>query len=150
MFHGSSSVPPPPPPSYLHSLLPPYLLPPLPNASNVPPYEISQRPPPLGGRLSSPPPMPLHPPASSRYDNASSPIPMSPHLLPSFNHRLPPPPFGNDHIHGPRPALLGSIMPAPFGTTNLWREEPLTPLPNSGYHLSQRERVRNHKGLCTS
>ncbi|XP_031843628.2 transport and golgi organization 1 isoform X2 [Nomia melanderi] len=150
MFSGSSSVPPPPPPSYLHSLFPPYLPPPLPNASNVPPYEISQRPPPLGGRLSSPPPMPLHPPASSRYDNASSPTPMSPHLLPSFNHRLPPPPFGNDHIHGPPPPPLGSIMPAPLGTTHSWGEEPLTPLRNSGYHLSQRERVRNHKGSLHS
>ncbi|XP_033323579.2 transport and golgi organization 1 isoform X2 [Megalopta genalis] len=159
MFSGSSNVPPPPPPSYLHSLFPPYLPPPLPNASNVPPYEISQRPPPLGGRLSSPPPMPLHPPNSSRYDNAGSPPPMSPHLLPSFpNLRIPPPSFGNDHFPGPPPPQfvndhypgppppLGSIMPAPLGTTHSWGEEPLTPLRNSGYHLSQRERVQNHKG----
>ncbi|XP_076276948.1 transport and golgi organization 1 isoform X2 [Lasioglossum baleicum] len=151
MFSGSSNVPPPPPPSYLHSLFPPYLPPPLPNASNVPPYEISQRPPPLGGRLSSPPPMPLHPPNSSRYDNTGSPPPMSPHLLPSFpNLRIPPPPFGNDHMPGPPPPPLGSIMPAPLGTAHSWGDEPLTPLRNSGYHLSQRERVRNHKGSLHS
>ncbi|XP_076641370.1 transport and golgi organization 1 [Halictus rubicundus] len=151
MFSGSSNVPPPPPPSYLHSLFPPYLPPPLPNASNVPPYEISQRPPPLGGRLSSPPPMPLHPPNSSRYDNTGSPPPMSPHLLPSFpNLRIPPPPFGNDHMPGPPPPPLGSIMPAPLGTAHSWGEEPLTPLRNSGYHLLQRERVRNHKGSLHS
>ncbi|XP_078048255.1 transport and golgi organization 1 isoform X2 [Augochlora pura] len=159
MFSGSSNVPPPPPPSYLHSLFPPYLPLPLPNSSNVPPYEISQRPPPLGGRLSSPPPMPLHPPNSSRYDNAGSPPPMSPHLLPSFpNLRIPPPSFGNDHFPGPPPPQfvndhypgppppLGSIMPAHLGTTHSWGEEPLTPLRNSGFHLSQRERVQNHKG----
>lgn len=137
MFSGSSGVPPPPPPSYLHSLFPPYLPPPLPNASGVPPYEVSQRPPPLGGRLSSPPPMPLHPPTSNRYDNAGSPPPMSPHILPPFDHRSPPPP--------PPPA---SILPLPLGTSHSWGEESLPPPRNSGFHPTQRERVRNHKGLC--
>lgn len=137
MFSGSSGVPPPPPPSYLHSLFPPYLPPPLPNASGVPPYEVSQRPPPLGGRLSSPPPMPLHPSTSNRYDNAGSPPPMSPHILPPFDHRSPPPP--------PPPA---SILPLPLGTSHSWGEESLPPPRNSGFHPTQRERVRNHKGLC--
>ncbi|KOC71079.1 Transport and Golgi organization protein 1 [Habropoda laboriosa] len=148
MFSGSSSVPPPPPPSYLHSLFPPYLPPPLPNTSGVPPYEVSQRPPPLGGRLSSPPPMPLHPPTSNRYDNAGSPPPMSPRLLPPFNHRSPPPPpFGSD-IHPPPPPP-GSILPPPLGTPHSWGEESLPPPRNPGFHPTQRERVRNHKGLCT-
>lgn len=139
MFSGSSGVPPPPPPSYLHSLFPPYLPPPLPNASGVPPYEVSQRPPPLGGRLSSPPPMPLHPPTSNRYDNAGSPPPMSPHILPPFDHRSPPPP--------PPPA---SILPLPLGTSHSWGEESLPPPRNSGFHPTQRERVRNHKGSLHS
>ncbi|XP_006610576.1 transport and Golgi organization protein 1 isoform X2 [Apis dorsata] len=138
MFSGSSGVPPPPPPSYLHSLFPPYLPPPLPNASGVPPYEVSQRPPPLGGRLSSPPPMPLHPPTSNRYDNAGSPPPMSPHILPPFDHRSPPP---------PPPA---SILPLPLGTSHSWGEESLPPPRNSGFHPTQRERVRNHKGSLHS
>ncbi|KZC04599.1 Transport and Golgi organization protein 1 [Dufourea novaeangliae] len=150
MFSGSSGVPLPPPPSYLHALFPPYLPPPLPNASSVPPYEISQRPPPLGGRLSSPPPMPLHPPASSRYDNTGSPPPMSPHLHPSFNHRIPPPPFGSDHIHSPPPPPPGSVLPAHLGSTHSWGEESLPPPRSSGFHPPQRERVRNHKGLCTT
>ncbi|XP_076231591.1 transport and golgi organization 1 [Calliopsis andreniformis] len=149
MFSGSTNVPPPPPPSYLHSLFPPYLPPPLPNASGVPPYEVSQRPPPLGGRLSSPPPMPLHPP-SSRYDHAGSPPPpMSPHLLPPFDHRSPPLPFGSDHIHPPPPPP-GSILPPPLGTTHTWGEESLPPPRNSGFHPPQRERVRNHKGSLHS
>ncbi|CAK9805458.1 Transport and Golgi organization protein 1 [Anthophora plagiata] len=146
MFSGSSSVPPPPPPSYLHSLFPPYLPPPLPNTSGVPPYEVSQRPPPLGGRLSSPPPMPLHPPNSNRYDNAGSPPPMSPRLLPPFNHRSPPPPpFGSD-MHPPPPLPPGSILSLPLGTPHSWGEESLPPLRNPGFHPPQRERVRNHKG----
>ncbi|OAD55515.1 Transport and Golgi organization protein 1 [Eufriesea mexicana] len=145
MFSGSSSVPPPPP--YLHSLFTPYLPLPLPNTSGVPPYEVSQRPPPLGGRLSSPPPMPLHPPASRGYENAGSPPPMSPHLLPPFNHRSPPPPFGSD-IHPPPPPPPGSILPPPLGTQHSWGEESLPPPRNSGFHPTQRERVRNHKGLC--
>ncbi|XP_053977076.1 LOW QUALITY PROTEIN: transport and Golgi organization protein 1 [Hylaeus volcanicus] len=149
MFSGSSNVPPPPPPSYLHSLFPPYLPPPLPSGSGVPPYEVSQRPPPLGGRLSSPPPMPLHPPASSRYDTAGSPPPMSPHLLPPFNHRSPPPPFGSDHIHPPPPPS-GSILPRPLGTMHSWGDESLPPPRNSGFHPSQRDRVRNHKGSLHS
>ncbi|XP_017797794.1 PREDICTED: transport and Golgi organization protein 1 [Habropoda laboriosa] len=149
MFSGSSSVPPPPPPSYLHSLFPPYLPPPLPNTSGVPPYEVSQRPPPLGGRLSSPPPMPLHPPTSNRYDNAGSPPPMSPRLLPPFNHRSPPPPpFGSD-IHPPPPPP-GSILPPPLGTPHSWGEESLPPPRNPGFHPTQRERVRNHKGSLHS
>ncbi|XP_015434204.1 PREDICTED: LOW QUALITY PROTEIN: transport and Golgi organization protein 1 [Dufourea novaeangliae] len=150
MFSGSSGVPLPPPPSYLHALFPPYLPPPLPNASSVPPYEISQRPPPLGGRLSSPPPMPLHPPASSRYDNTGSPPPMSPHLHPSFNHRIPPPPFGSDHIHSPPPPPPGSVLPAHLGSTHSWGEESLPPPRSSGFHPPQRERVRNHKGSLHS
>nr|XP_012149900.1 PREDICTED: transport and Golgi organization protein 1 isoform X1 [Megachile rotundata] len=151
MFSGSSNVPPPPPPSYLHSLFPPYLPPPLPNTSGVPPYEVSQRPAPLGGRLSSPPPMPLHPSASSRYNNAGSPPPpMSSHLLPPFNHRSPPPPpFGSD-IHPPPPHPPGSILPPPLGTSRLWGEESLPPPRNSGFHPPQRERVRNHKGSLHS
>ncbi|XP_054004129.1 LOW QUALITY PROTEIN: transport and Golgi organization protein 1 [Hylaeus anthracinus] len=149
MFSGSSNVPPPPPPSYLHSLFPPYLPPPLPSGSGVPPYEVSQRPPPLGGRLSSPPPMPLHPPASSRYDTAGSPPPMSPHLLPPFNHRSLPPPFGSDHIHPPPPPF-GSILLRPLGTMHSWGDESLPPPRNSGFHPSQRDRVRNHKGSLHS
>ncbi|KOX80081.1 Transport and Golgi organization protein 1 [Melipona quadrifasciata] len=148
IFSGSSSVPPPPPPSYLHSLFPPYLPPPLPNTSGVPPYEVGQRPPPLGGRLSSPPPMSLHPPAPNRYDNTGSPPPMSPHLLPPFNHRSPPPPFAND-IRPPPPPPPGSILPPPLGTPHVWGEETLPPPRNSGFHQAQRERIRNHKGLCT-
>ncbi|XP_017759649.1 PREDICTED: transport and Golgi organization protein 1 [Eufriesea mexicana] len=147
MFSGSSSVPPPPP--YLHSLFTPYLPLPLPNTSGVPPYEVSQRPPPLGGRLSSPPPMPLHPPASRGYENAGSPPPMSPHLLPPFNHRSPPPPFGSD-IHPPPPPPPGSILPPPLGTQHSWGEESLPPPRNSGFHPTQRERVRNHKGSLHS
>ncbi|XP_043583950.1 transport and Golgi organization protein 1-like isoform X4 [Bombus pyrosoma] len=146
MFSGSSGVPPPPPPSYLHSLFPPYLPPPLPNTSGVPPYEVSQRPPPLGGRLSSPPPMPLHPPAPNRYDNAGSPPPMSPHLLPPFNHRSPPPPPFASDIHPPPPPPPGSILPPPLGTPHSWGEESLPPPRSSGFHPAQRERVRNHKG----
>ncbi|KAK9297111.1 hypothetical protein QLX08_009077 [Tetragonisca angustula] len=147
IFSGSSSVPPPPPPSYLHSLFPPYLPPPLPNTSGVPPYEVGQRPPPLGGRLSSPPPMSLHAPAPNRYDNTGSPPPMSPHLLPPFNHRSPPPPFAND-IHPPPPPP-GSILPPPLGTPHVWGEETLPPPRNSGFHQT-RERVRNHKGSLHS
>nr|XP_033199914.1 transport and Golgi organization protein 1 isoform X2 [Bombus vancouverensis nearcticus] len=150
MFSGSSSVPPPPPPSYLHSLFPPYLPPPLPNTSGVPPYEVSQRPPPLGGRLSSPPPMPLHPPAPNRYDNAGSPPPMSPHLLPPFNHRSPPPPPFASDIHPPPPPPPGSILPPPLGTPHSWGEESLPPPRSSGFHPAQRERVRNHKGSLHS
>ncbi|XP_076665607.1 LOW QUALITY PROTEIN: transport and golgi organization 1 [Andrena cerasifolii] len=150
MFSGSTNVPPPPPPSYLHSLFPPYLPPPLPNAPGVPSYEVSQRPPPLGGRLSSPPPMPLHPPASSRYDNAGSPPPpMSPHLLPHFDHRSPPHLFASDHIHPPPPPP-GSILPPPLGATHSWGEESLPPPRNSGFHPPRRERVRNHKGSLHS
>ncbi|XP_043512709.1 transport and Golgi organization protein 1 isoform X1 [Frieseomelitta varia] len=147
IFSGSSNVPPPPPPSYLHSLFPHYLPPPLPNTSGVPPYEVGQRPPPLGGRLSSPPPMSLHPPAPNRYDNTGSPPPMSPHLLPPFNHRSPPPPFSND-IHPPPPPP-GSILPPPLGTPHVWGEETLPPPRNSGFHQA-RERVRNHKGSLHS
>ena len=150
MFSGSSGVPPPPPPSYLHSLFPPYLPPPLPNTSGVPPYEVSQRPPPLGGRLSSPPPMPLHPPAPNRYDNAGSPPPMSPHLLPPFNHRSPPPPPFASDIHPPPPPPPGSILPPPLGTPHSWGEESLPPPRSSGFHPAQRERVRNHKGSLHS
>ncbi|XP_017877099.1 transport and Golgi organization protein 1 isoform X1 [Ceratina calcarata] len=146
MFSGSSNVP-PPPPSYLHSLFPPYLPPPLPNSSGVPPYDVSQRPPPLGGRLSSPPPMPLHPPSiSNRYDRAGSPPPMSPHLLPPFNHRSPPPSFGND-IPPPPP---GSILPPPpLGAPHSWSEDSLPPPRNPGFHPAQ-QRVRNHKGSLHS
>lgn len=147
----SSGVPPPPPPSYLHCF-PTHLPPVLPLASGFvrTQYDsLSQRPPPLGGRLSSPPP-PLHPPApGNRYENASSPPPpMSPHLLPPFNrHRSPPPPpFGGDHI--PPFPLPGSIVPPPIGTARAWAEESLPLLRSSGFHLHQREqRARNHKGL---
>ncbi|XP_043252669.1 transport and Golgi organization protein 1 [Colletes gigas] len=143
MFSGSSSVPPPPPPSYLHSRFPPYLPPLPPIASGVPPYKVGERPPPLGGRLSSPPPMPLHPPASSRYDNAGCPPPMSPHLFPPFNHRSSPPPFSSVHIRPPPPPP-GSILPPS------WRGESLPPPHNFGIHPPQRERVRNHKGSLYS
>ncbi|XP_032689791.1 transport and Golgi organization protein 1 isoform X2 [Odontomachus brunneus] len=150
----SSGVPPPPPPSYLHCF-PTHLPPVLPLASGFvrTQYDsLSQRPPPLGGRLSSPPP-PLHPPASgSRYENASSPPPpMSPHLLPPFNrHRSPPPPpFGGDHI--PPFPLPGSIVPPPIGTIHTWAEESLPLLRSSGFHPHQREqRTRNHKGSLHS
>lgn len=151
MFSGSSGVPPPPPPSYLHCF-PPYL-PPLPPAtSGLPPYDISQRPPPLGGRLSSPPPMPppLHPQLTSggRYENTSSPPPpmTPPHLLPSFNHHRSPLslPFGDDRI----PPLPPPGFPPPLGTTHPWGEESLPAPRNSGFHPHQREqRARNHKGL---
>ncbi|XP_071568227.1 uncharacterized protein Tango1 [Temnothorax nylanderi] len=153
MFSGSSGVPPPPPPSYLHCF-PPYL-PPLPHAaaSGLPPYDISQRPPPLGGRLSSPPPL-LPPPAlhrppvsGGRYENAGSPPPpMSPpHLLPRFDHhRSPPlPPYGGDHIPPLPPP--GSILPG------IWGEDLLPHPRNSGFHPHQREqRARNHKGSLHS
>jgi len=152
MFSGSSGVPPPPPPSYLHCF-PPYL-PPLPPAvaSGLPPYDISQRPPPLGGRLSSPPPMlpppTLHrPPVSGgRYENTGSPPPpMSPpHLLPPFDHHRSLPPFGGDHIPPPLPPP-GSILPPPLGATHSWGEESLPR--NSGFHPQREQRARNHKGL---
>lgn len=149
----NSSIPPPPPPSYLHCF-PGHLPPMLPMASGfgrTSQYDsLSQRPPPLGGRLSSPPPIPSlhHPPAlGGRYENTCSPPPpMSPHLLPPFNrHRSPPPPpFSGDHI----PPLLppGSMVPPPIGTA--WPEESLPLLRSSGFHPHQREqRARNHKGL---
>ncbi|XP_024876106.1 transport and Golgi organization protein 1 isoform X1 [Temnothorax curvispinosus] len=153
MFSGSSGVPPPPPPSYLHCF--PAYLPPLPHAaaSGLPPYDISQRPPPLGGRLSSPPPL-LPPPAlhrppvsGGRYENAGSPPPpMSPpHLLPPFDHhRSPPLPlYGGDHIPPLPPP--GSILPG------IWGEDLLPHPRNSGFHPHQREqRARNHKGSLHS
>lgn len=153
MFSGSSGIPPPPPPSYLH--FPPYL-PPLPPAAGagLSPYDISQRPPPLGGRLSSPSPM-LPPPAlhrppvsGGRYENAGTPPPpMSPpHLLPPFDHHRSPPPFGGDHIPPLPPP--GSILPPPLGGSHPWGEESLPHPRNSGFHPHQREqRARNHKGL---
>ncbi|KAI4474380.1 hypothetical protein M0802_015630, partial [Mischocyttarus mexicanus] len=154
LFTGSSGVP--PPPSFIHpSLFPTYhhLPPPLPSASGLPPYDVGQRPPPLGGRLSSPPPLPLHPHPSSRYDNADSPPPLiSPSLLLPFNHRSHPPPFANDHMHPPPPPPLpGSILLPPLGTSHSWGEETLQHPRNSGYHPHQREqRARNHKGSLHS
>ncbi|EFN61720.1 Melanoma inhibitory activity protein 3 [Camponotus floridanus] len=154
MFSGSSGVPPPPPPSYLHCF-PPYLPPLPPTTSGLPPYDISQRPPPLGGRLSSPPPMPppLHPQLTSggRYENTSSPPPpmTPPHLLPSFNHHRSPLslPFGDDRI----PPLPPPGFPPPLGTTHPWGEESLPVPRNSGFHPHQREqRARNHKGSLHS
>ncbi|XP_015185829.1 PREDICTED: transport and Golgi organization protein 1 isoform X1 [Polistes dominula] len=154
MFTGSSGVPPPPPPSFMHpSLFPTYLPPPLPSASGLPPYDVGQRPPPLGGRLSSPPPLPLHPHPPGRYDNADSPPPLiSPPLLLPFNHRSHPPPFANDHMHPPPPPPPpGSILLPPLGTSHSWGEETLQAPRNSGYHPHQREqRARNHKGSLHS
>ncbi|XP_046831588.1 LOW QUALITY PROTEIN: transport and Golgi organization protein 1 [Vespa crabro] len=154
MFTGSSGVPPPPPPSFIHpSLFPTYLPPPLPSASGLPPYDVGQRPPPLGGRLSSPPPLPLHPHPSGRYDNADSPPPLiSPPLLLPFNHRSHPPPFASDHIHPPPPPPPpGSILLPPLGTSHSWGEETLQAPRNSGFHPHQREqRARNHKGSLHS
>ncbi|KAL2711960.1 protein PFC0760c [Vespula squamosa] len=154
MFTGSSGVPPPPPPSFIHpSLFPTYLPPPLPSASGLPPYDVGQRPPPLGGRLSSPPPLPLHPHPSGRYDNADSPPPLiSPPLLLPFNHRSHPPPFASDHIHPPPPPPPpGSILLPPLGTSHSWGEEILQAPRNSGFHPHQREqRTRNHKGSLHS
>ncbi|XP_014612592.1 PREDICTED: transport and Golgi organization protein 1 isoform X1 [Polistes canadensis] len=153
MFTGSSGVP-PPPPSFMHpSLFPTYLPPPLPSGSGLPPYDVGQRPPPLGGRLSSPPPLPLHPHPSGRYDNADSPPPLiSPPLLLPFNHRSHPPPFASDHMHPPPPPPPpGSILLPPLGTSHSWGEETLQPPRNSGYHPHQREqRARNHKGSLHS
>nr|KAF7390342.1 hypothetical protein H0235_017504 [Vespula pensylvanica] len=154
MFTGSSGVPPPPPPSFIHpSLFPTYLPPPLPSTSGLPPYDVGQRPPPLGGRLSSPPPLPLHPHPSGRYDNADSPPPLiSPPLLLPFNHRSHPPPFASDHIHPPPPPPPpGSILLPPLGTSHSWGEEILQAPRNSGFHPHQREqRTRNHKGSLHS
>ncbi|KAF7379345.1 hypothetical protein HZH66_014716 [Vespula vulgaris] len=132
MFTGSSGVPPPPPPSFIHpSLFPTYLPPPLPSTSGLPPYDVGQRPPPLGGRLSSPPPLPLHPHPSGR------------------SH---PPPFASDHIHPPPPPPPpGSILLPPLGTSHSWGEEILQAPRNSGFHPHQREqRTRNHKGSLHS
>lgn len=145
IFTGSSGVPPPPPPSFMHpSLFPTYPPPPLPSTSGLPPYDVGQRPPTLGGRLSSPPPIPLHPPPSRRYDNADL---TPPRIVPPFN----PFPFGNNHMHPPPPPPPGSILPPPLGTSHSWGEETL-PLPrNSGFHPHQREqRARNHKGSLHS
>lgn len=145
IFTGSSGVPPPPPLSFMHpSLFPTYPPPPLPSTSGLPPYDVGQRPPTLGGRLSSPPPIPLRPPPSRRYDNADL---TPPRIVPPFN----PFPFGNNHMHPPPPPPPGSILPPPLGTSHSWGEETL-PLPrNSGFHPHQREqRARNHKGSLHS
>ncbi|KAG7204464.1 hypothetical protein KM043_004898 [Ampulex compressa] len=154
MFTGTTGVPPPPPPSYMHCT-PPYLPLLLPSGPGARPYEVGQRPPPLGGRLSSPPPIPMHPhpPPSGRYDSANSPPPlMSPHLLPPFNHhRSPPPPppnFGSDPMHLLPPS--SAIMPPLLGMPT-WAEESLPPPRHSGFQPHQREqRARNHKGSLHS
>ncbi|XP_011305953.1 transport and Golgi organization protein 1 isoform X2 [Fopius arisanus] len=124
MFSGTSG-PPPPPPSYLYGPPLPYLPPPLPPPPGLPPYDISQRPPPLGGRLASPPPMPPLPP-SSRYDGPGSlspPPPLSPYDPRNF-----PGPFGNERIPPPLPPS--------------WGDEPLPPARNTGFHPFHRDHQR--------
>ncbi|XP_046415081.1 transport and Golgi organization protein 1 isoform X2 [Neodiprion fabricii] len=147
LFTGSSGIPPPIPPFPPY---PPYpVIPGPPHSGGGPMYDISRRPPPLGGRLSSPPPIPLpHPPG--RYEDASSPPPpLSPPLHPSYNHRSPPP-FSNEHAHmyhhGPPPPFL-----PPLGTLHSWGDDILPPTRNPVFHPHQREqRVRNHKGSLHS
>ncbi|XP_033224604.1 transport and Golgi organization protein 1-like isoform X2 [Belonocnema kinseyi] len=156
MFSNSSGVPPPPPPGYM-ILGPgfpahPYLPPPPPGPGGMPHFDVGQRPPPLGGRLSSPPPLPLQPPSSGRYENTGSPPPLSPPLPPPYGrHRSPPPPFRNDRIHPPPPPPPSLLPMPPLGPTHTWGEEPLLPPRNSGFrphHRDQRE--RNHKGSLHS
>ncbi|KAH0539427.1 hypothetical protein KQX54_004731 [Cotesia glomerata] len=157
MFAGSSSMPPPP---FLHGPLPPYMhaMPPLPG------YDVGQRPPPLGGRLSSPPlvpgplagPPPPLPPSNtsnSRFNHASSSPPsppISPGLpLPHPNSSLPghyrptqpppPPPvlFPGDRIP---PVPLPSMLPPPGAGNSSWSDEKLPSRNNGGsFHPFQRD-----------
>ncbi|XP_044012428.1 transport and Golgi organization protein 1 [Aphidius gifuensis] len=144
MFSGPGNIPPPPFPSYfMGPPLPPFM-PPLPG---MPLFDVGQRPPPLGGRLSSPPPMPH--PSSGRYDNHGTPPPP---LSPSSNDFMPLPPpssssfhknihhsFGNDRNQPPH-------LPGPP-----WGDDLLPPLPhpprnNSGFHPFHRDqRNRDHR-----
>ncbi|XP_057341258.1 transport and Golgi organization protein 1 isoform X2 [Microplitis mediator] len=135
MFGGPSSIPPPP---YLHG--PPPLPPFMHTMPMLPGYDVGQRPPPLGGRLSSPPPMPPGPlppgpplppnTSNSRFNHSGSsppsppispglPLPHHPHSshsLPPGHYRptQPPPPppvsFSSDRIP---PVPLPSMLPPP-------------------------------------
>ena len=153
MFSNTSGVP--PPPSYMFGpSFHPYLPPPPPPSGpgGIPPFDVGQRPPPLGGRLSSPPPLPLQPPLSSRFENAGSPPPLSPPLSHHYRrHRSPPPPFSNNRIHPP-PLPPPSLLPIPpIGISHTWGDESLPPLRLPSFHPHQRDqRARNHKGLCLS
>ncbi|XP_063981912.1 transport and Golgi organization protein 1 isoform X2 [Diachasmimorpha longicaudata] len=137
MFSGTTG-PPPPPPSYLYGPPLPYLPPPLPPPLGLAPYDVSQRPPPLGGRLASPPPMPPLLPPSSRYDGPGSlsPPPHSPPLLPPYNPRNYPGPFGNERIPPP--------LPPP------WADEPLPPARNTAFHSFHRDHRTRDKGSLHS
>lgn len=150
MFSGPGNIPPPPLPLYfMGPPLPPFMPPP----PGMPPFDVGQRPPPLGGRLSSPPPMPH--PSSGRYDNHSTPPPP---LSPSSNDFMPLPPpsssfhknlhhsFSNDRNQPPH-------MPHPHLPGPPWGDDLLPPLPhpsrnNSGFHPFHRDqRNRDHRGL---
>ncbi|XP_008544701.1 transport and Golgi organization protein 1 isoform X2 [Microplitis demolitor] len=135
MFGGPPSIPPLP---YLHG--PPPLPPYMHTMPMLPGYDVGQRPPPLGGRVSSPPPMPPGPlppgpplppnTSNSRFNHSGSsppsppispglPLPHHPHSshsLPPGHYRptQPPPPppvsFSSDRIP---PVPLPSMLPPP-------------------------------------
>lgn len=130
MFTGPGNIPPPPPPSYfMGPPLPPFIPPP----PGMPPFDVGQRPPPLGGRLSSPPPIPH--PSLGRYDNHGTPPPP---LSPSSDFIPPPLPSSSFHRN--------INLPGPP-----WGDDLLPPLPhpsrnNSGFHPFHREqRNRDHR-----
>ncbi|KAK0181694.1 hypothetical protein PV327_003959 [Microctonus hyperodae] len=168
MFTGSSNMPTP----YLYGPpLPPFLPPPLHSSSMPVGYDVGQRPPPLGGRLSSPPPIPvaqtippppppsaLHSSSSSRYEHSGS-GPPSPPLSPSM---LPPPyghfrshpprplPFHNDRIHPPPPVPLPSMLPAHLSNAS-WGDEKISSRNNGSFHPFHRDhQARDYKGSLVS
>ncbi|KAK0091464.1 hypothetical protein PV326_003202 [Microctonus aethiopoides] len=168
MFTGSSNMPAP----YLYGPpLPPFLPPPLHSSSMPVGYDVGQRPPPLGGRLSSPPPLPasqtvpppplpsaLHPSSSSRFEHSGSgppSPPLSPSMLPPpyghFRSHPPPPlPFHNDRIHPPPPVPLPSMLPAHLSNAS-WGDEKISSRNNGSFHPFHRDhQARDYKGSLVS
>lgn len=166
MFTGSSNMPTP----YLYGPpLPPFLPPPLHSSSMPVGYDVGQRPPPLGGRLSSPPPLPasqtvpppplpsaLHPSSSSRFEHSGSgppSPPLSPSMLPPHyghfrSHPPPPLPFHNDRIHPPPPVPLPSMLPAHLSNAS-WGDDKISSRNNGSFHPFHRDhQARDYKGLC--
>ncbi|XP_043277242.1 transport and Golgi organization protein 1 isoform X3 [Venturia canescens] len=151
MFSASSGVPLPPPPSYLYGPpVPPFMPPPPHSSSGMTSYEVGQRPPPLGGRLSSPPPLPSV--NSGRYDNPRSPPPHP--IIPSYGGHRPFPPFGNERIHPPPPPpppphsshLPPPLPPLGSSGSHPWPDEaiPPPPLRNSGFQAHQQQSQHHH------